>query len=513
MEQLQELARIVSRKKLMKLTILGQTDSKLDEYYRLIADGQVRSDDEAARLLYEQDASYKPYQKLKYKLKQRLVDTLFIIDNNKPINQIAGRAYETAWRMWAGANIMFGNGAERTGIEWAEKVIKLATQYEFTDLLVNACKVLRKYYATRLGDEEQFNYYHELLQRHQAALQDEILVEEYYERIMLVSIRSKANKQEIIEKGKAYYEQLAHLLDKHDTFAIHRFLRYIRVSYLLNDGQYEAAIEACQKAIDFFNQKPFVVVNTTLSFLLNQIMCYTQLKNYAEGRKKIEICQDIIEEEGVNYTWFKLQEMALILALHSREYQAAYRALRQTIDQPSFPRQDVYTQETWNIYKAYVHYLIYLGTIEPEPEDPHFTRFQMGKFLNEVPVFSKDKRGMNIPILIIHILFTVALGRYDEALDRMEAIEKYTTRYIRNDEHFRSNCFIKMLLQIPVGGFHRKAAERYAGRYQKRLLSQPLEIANQAYEIEIIPYEDLWQMALVSLHRKRVKVKGMDRFS
>jgi len=89
--------------------------------------------------------------------------------------------------------------------------------------------------------------------------------------------------------------------------------------------------------------------------------------------------------------------------------------------------------------------------------------------------------------------------RYDETIDRIEAVEKYTSRYLKKDDNFRSNCFIKMLLQVAVAGFHRAAVLRHSEKYVKMLKSVPLDFANQAHDIELIPYEALWEMAVNSL--------------
>jgi hypothetical protein len=154
----------------------------------------------------------------------------------------------------------------------------------------------------------------------------------------------------------------------------------------------------------------------------------------------------------------------------------------------------------WKIYEAYTHFLTRIRRADRLPAP----KFKMARFLNEIPVFSKDRRGMNIPVLIVQILSDIVEKRYDSILDRVEAIEKYTARYLKKDEHFRSNCFLKMLVQIPEAAFHREGAARKAERYRTQLRQMPMEIANQSHEIEIIPYEDLWEMILDSLPKQRI---------
>lgn len=109
---------------------------------------------------------------------------------------------------------------------------------------------------------------------------------------------------------------------------------------------------------------------------------------------------------------------------------------------------------------------------------------------------------MNISVLIVQILYAVAEKDYKKSSDRIEGIEKYCSRYLKDESTFRSNCFIKMLLQAPQANFHREATRRKAERYAKQLLTMPLDAANQAHEVEIIPYEQLWEMALESLQLK-----------
>ncbi len=129
-------------------------------------------------------------------------------------------------------------------------------------------------------------------------------------------------------------------------------------------------------------------------------------------------------------------------------------------------------------------------------------KFRIKKFLNEVPTYSKDKRGNNITILILHILLLLQQRKYGEIIDRVESLKTYSHRYLRQDDTFRSNCFIKMLLQLPAASFHKKGVIRKAKKYWEKLQSVPLKKANQSVELEIIPYETLWEFVLNSLDNK-----------
>ena len=64
-----------------------------------------------------------------------------------------------------------------------------------------------------------------------------------------------------------------------------------------------------------------------------------------------------------------------------------------------------------------------------------------------------------------------------------------------------------MLLQIPLSSFHKAGVERRSKKYYDKLLATPIDIANQAHEIEIIPYEYLWEFVMESLETKTYKLK------
>ena len=152
-------------------------------------------------------------------------------------------------------------------------------------------------------------------------------------------------------------------------------------------------------------------------------------------------------------------------------------------------------------------YLSELGLVKIAPDDEVLSRFRVSKFLNDTPLYSKDKRGMNIAVLVFQIVWLIFARRHNETVDRIDAIEKYSTRYLKKDDTFRSNCFIKMLLAVPAAGFHRVAAARAAEKFAAALRSMPLDFANQSHEVEIIPYEQLWEMVLRSLDMVVVKRK------
>lgn len=128
-------------------------------------------------------------------------------------------------------------------------------------------------------------------------------------------------------------------------------------------------------------------------------------------------------------------------------------------------------------------------------------QFKLAKFINETTIFSKDKSGMNIAIIVIKLLILLQERKFSRLLDEVEATEQYCYRHLRGENTKRSYYFIKMLLQIPLGQFDPEVIESKVSRFNEKLTAIPLQVANQTTEIEVIPYEDLWDFAMQSLRQ------------
>jgi hypothetical protein len=116
---------------------------------------------------------------------------------------------------------------------------------------------------------------------------------------------------------------------------------------------------------------------------------------------------------------------------------------------------------------------------------------------------------MNIAILAAGVLLEFVEGKEIALWDRISALEKYRERYLRGSEGtHRSQLFIKILVILSKynhdgGKFLDKAAP-----YLEELRTAPLQITNQAHELEIVPYERLVFLMSEVLDKRRGKGVG-----
>lgn len=503
MQALQELAFIVNKHKLRNIELaanFSDNQTKMAEFYNLLLENKFHSDDDAAYFFYRSDRKNSNYQKLKSNLRKRLINSLFFIDVKQPYYADRQKAYYESYREWAAVKILLGKNAKNAGISLCHKILKEAKKFEFNEMVMDIARTLRLHYGSKVGDPKKFEFYHDMYKEYEQIYIEENKAEELYVRLIMGFVNNKSQKNEIHSKALEYYNILKPIAASNQSYRVHLYATLIQFVASTSVNDFEKTLKISEAAIRFFESKPYEAKVPLQVSYSHQLVCFTQLKQFDKGKIAAEKCLEQ-SEEG-NFNWFKYLENYFFLCMHTEKYLEAFQILVRVKSHKRYRFLSLNAQEIWKIFEAYIYYLISIGKINAEKVDIGKQKFSVTKFLNDTPIFSKDKRGLNIPILIAQILYLIHQKKYDQVIDRIDAIERYCTRYLRKDDTFRSNCFIKMLLQIPVSGFHRNGVERRAARFYKELTSNPLEVSSQSHDIEIIPYENLWELALNSLETK-----------
>jgi hypothetical protein len=501
MEELKELIGLITKHKIKRIEIIGGPDfhnSKLQKLYEGIRTGSLSTDEEAILAIYADDQKGDfNYIKLKSRLQERLINTVFFIDINKSNHNEIQRAYYSCHKDWAAVKILIGKGARLSAIPISEKILKKAEKFEFNQLALDITRSLRFHYSAIDKDRKKYAKYNNSVKTHQKILMAELLADEYHSTLISRSSTSNASKAEISKLAIQYSNKLKEETKNLNSYRLNLFARtvYAYRYQIVND--YKNVIRECEEAIAFFESKTYQASKVAIfNFLFKILACHIQLKEFKKGEEIAKKCLQDMPEGTPN--WFYTYELYITLCLHTRRFQEAYEVYLKVSENKNFNRLYTKSTESWKVYEAYLNYFISNGEIKVDQEKP-LEKFRLNKFLNELPVYSKDKRGKNIPILVIHIMFMLQQQNYDDVIDRVEAVNQYAYRYLRDDDTYRSNCFIKMLVQLPAANFHKKAVARKTEKLLDKLKSKPLEISGQSDEIEIVPYEILWDFVTNTL--------------
>lgn len=498
MDSLKELAFIISRNKNKAIidvnAELEKENSKINQLFKALSSAEMAADEQVAHL--KEGNSYK---KLKSRLRNYLLDNVFIIDIKQGNAAEHDRALVSCWKDLAAIKILLNRGAALAPIELAQRLLKQALQFRFTELILSVTKLLRVYYSTRMPDARKFEHYNKIYQHYNKIAYAENLVEDAYTELITQYRFMKKTKTELSKQAFEAFEQVKPLLDENATFRLSRHAHILQLFGYMFLNDYRNSIEVCKTAIRKLHGPPYANTQMINIFLYQKLVCYTQLKQYEEGLEVAE--ESLALEVPGSINWFKNRELTLILSLHTKNYQHAHEIFEQVCANPKFKELTGENSELWKIVEAYLQFLIQCGKIRIEGEAP-FNNFRINKFLNDVPIFSKEKAGRNIPILIVQILMLIAKKKYDQAILRIENLSRYNTRHLRKEDNYRTNCFTRLLQQIVVADFHKAGVMRRAEKYLDQLRKMPLDAASQDHEIELIPYEDLWDLIVETLTAK-----------
>jgi hypothetical protein len=253
------------------------------------------------------------------------------------------------------------------------------------------------------------------------------------------------------------------------------------------------------------------MVNSDYIVLFNnqKASCLTMLGQYAEAEATLDGIVDRIPEGKTS--WFKNRELAAINALYAAAYPRAWELTQTALRHERFMQIPETDQETWRLYKGYLHLLARAGALDIDPAQRD--SFRLSKWLNDMPLYAQDKRGGNIPLLILQLHFLLAdyqgaPAAYDAICNKIEALRKYNSRNLDAfSAHYRTDCFLSLVQLLPKYMQQPEQLQKMAeGVLQKMALGKKF-VPDNTFEVEVVPYERQWEWILGYLN-KLYRTKG-----
>ena len=506
MKELIPLIKIISEQKIEQIDLFNSKvqlpfKSRL-LYESIISDNQL-SETEAILKVYESIDDRPKFLKLKTRLKKRLFNTLFFIDQSRAEFTDIRKAVHRVSRDYVLVNILKERKKSIVFFSLAKRAYVKARKYELTDYALLLARSLHVHYCMISPSLVKKNKIEKEMDQLSITLAAELKAEKYYNIVSYIYITKRANfsKAELAQI-RAFSIEL-HKIQRTVKSYLFNFNAYnITSSYYILSRQYKKSVICSNEALLFFENKPFDTSPVKFSFRNNLILS-------AIGQKKYQLAEihnsknfEVIIEASFN--WYTQCAYRFIILSAQKRYEDLYSLLLQVIHSKNYKKLPIQHQY-WNVIEAYIHFLIRMDKINPLKDNSgkKLKPFSLSRFLNDVPAFTKDKRGMNISILIIQFLFLLLDEKYSKLIDRLDALKMYSYRYLKNNETYRSNLFIKMLLKLAVANFHPIAVERHTRSLYAKLQSSNPNANFLSNEIEVIPYENLWQVVMELLEKNK----------
>jgi hypothetical protein len=476
-------------------SIIGEDNTKVRQFFDGISKDKWQSEDEAAAELFGcgVTAGHGSFRVLKTELKKRLHFLLGgAIDYKQPdkLGEFQQIYYITS-RQQNILKTLTSRGKSLAAFDLAQTMCELGMKFDFPEPVIAACIVLKRHYLTRVPDSKKYAHYKNLYEYSTYALEAERMAESFLMEIVSPFIENRGTKtwlKPVIEEHLAQLEPY-----KKDVNTI-LFITYSGMLEswkwtVIND--YEQCLIICDEYIARLEQKIFTHDSGLLALLHKKIICCTMLRKYEQGLEAIEKTHNLIHLHTHN--WYNNGILKIQFAIHTQNYKQALDKCIELLQSSGLDYQVNSVKEEVKIYEAYLQWLVAYGKIKvTKLEKDAIGQFRMSRIVNELPTFSKDKKGMNIPILMLQVLWLLAEKKYDDFLDRLDSLTKYKTRYLKEDENLRTNLMIKLLHQVPEHNYDKRKILLKTEAIFKRLIDSQLS----SHEIEVFPYDIYWNLLL-----------------
>jgi hypothetical protein len=101
-------------------------------------------------------------------------------------------------------------------------------------------------------------------------------------------------------------------------------------------------------------------------------------------------------------------------------------------------------------------------------------------------------------MVIAQMLFLIEKKNYNNAAERIDRLKSYANRQLKKEEYFRTIQFIRLLQQLVKADFQIENLSN-VDKYYNRLIEEPFFYRGLISELEVLPYEKLWNMVLARL--------------
>ncbi|GJM31849.1 MAG: hypothetical protein DHS20C18_08500 [Saprospiraceae bacterium] len=502
MKNLIEISRIVTKKKVKKIEIfddytLRHKNSKFNDFYNALTSNKFKNDRDAAAALYGCSPQDAKYRQLKSRFRKRILNTLFFLDINKPSNSSYNRAYYSCNRDWTLVKILLSNRAFHSAASMAKQILTIALKYRFSDIIVNCSRLLRDYCSNNKMDKD-YEIYDGYIKEFSEILNAEIRSEELYQRVIMDYHKTSSRVDGLMERINTYCNTLVSLSEQFDSPIIHYNMFLVWCMRFEIEKGYDAMLQVCTQAEQYIEDNPvYYQKEKLITFYGKKMSAHLHMKDYKMGKINAEKCLTRLPEGSES--WFIFMEYYLLLAIHTENYIHALAIFNRAISSSEFKKQDALIKEKWTIFEAYLKYIIDRQKFDPSMLQKAKRKvFRVSKFINNPLQYPKEYRIFTILSLILQVLFLIEQRNYTELEERIERLKQYADRKLKKDDYFRPIQFIRLLQMLRKAKYQIDELGN-THKYYNRLLEQPFFYRGALTELEIIPYEKLWEIVLDSL--------------
>lgn len=500
MQDLHELVVALSSNRVDRIeTFTEEKHNKGTLYYKLykaLEKGEIKSDEDAQIALYGKVITNSRFKMLKKRFSERMYTTmLFLLPRENEIKSYSRELYY-CYKYFAVAKLLRDVSASQAATTLFKKIIGKALRYEFFDL-VELCALDLRRDCMRQGKVKQFEYYDKLFEYAQQVVYAEALAERHNYEIQIHFTKTFAQRPELATSTEKAILEIDDLRKFHNTFKLNNFYYTTKLLWLELLNDYDSALAIVNEYEQYILNKPvFYTKARHANILLRKVDLYLHTGQFREGIETAEKALGFYQKGRNN--WFTLLELYFLTALNINNIDKAAELYHIAVTDARYEHLLAQQQEIWRVYGGYL-WLICRQSDRADLLRKYFGQsenFRISKLVNEVPLFSKDKQGLNVSILILQILILMLEEDYVSVIQRTEALRTYAYDNLKRKEAIRNYCFLDLLIRLIKSDFNPSKMKSKTKAIFQRMQQEKVNYNSTQTRMEVLPYEQLWKMIL-----------------
>jgi hypothetical protein len=438
-------------------------------------------------------ASAPSYQVMKSTVLKRLLNSLFFIDvtNQEGAGELACAKFSNDRNLFICKTLSFF-ALKDISEQISKKELLVAERYELTSNAIEYLNILING-ATTGGDESVLRTLCDKQRRLFGAYRAET---ELFARLSQLQLQFVRRGSDSAEAKDALYT-LA--FEAEAAQRVHGSFKLAMMTYRLKSTLYQALgshaenLHVCLDAEKYIASKPQFQSKTRLAeFALRRLVCAVHLRDKSQGLSAARICLDAYQRGS--YNWFVTQEHLFLLHMTALDFEAAAHIFDLVNSQGQFDGLAYVIKERWSLYELYLLYA--QGSLSKSHKLRFRKEVEARDFLRYVPSYSKDKTGLNLSALILHVLFLFEKQDFESLKERVSSLDAYRSRHLKGKSP-QTDIFIQLISILPNSSLLREDAVRETASLHKALVSAAER--PQGEETLILPLEWLWGRVLAAL--------------
>lgn len=493
MEEVTKLVKLVTVRGQKVIPLLDLEDNKSNKektLFQKVQNGECRDDKEASELLYGTAPDDARFKMLKMRLKKKLLNHLFFLDFTNNRFKVSSRYEQECLNIIHQVRILILNGEYQIAEKLLKSALKISHGCQFTFITVTCLELLVVTYA-ETGNSKTFYSAQEALSKYRSLAAHEHEAEDLFYVAKLELNKSVQSRKCFLSQLNATLKRLNDLWVKTKSYNIYDNYYMLNIWYHELTGEFgeivSMAIESERLLQEkSLNEKRF---DHRYNKYIN-VYAHLRARDFDNG---LALAEQYVEDfDRSTNNWFAFMENYFLMAMHSRKYSLALQLYLEVIKNDFYEKISPLASERWTLYRTYLYFV--------SPSLELLKQFSYRDLLTAVPEYGKDKQGFNVAILIIQLMYYLRERDFEALNYRIGYLRKYMGTHLKDTFSDRSRLFFKLLLLTEREELDPVECRKKGKQIYEKLQTTPPP--GDAYaEIEIIPYEHLWEQALQILEQ------------